>query len=168
MRRKDRIKREVADLCRVYTSPGERVDVLYRDLSVVDGKAASLLTFNAIGLTALAVWLATIEPNLLHLVLDGVFLLFLISCGLLLIPVRVYWSPSSHFDDAEKQVDELVSRRQRRTGFYTFAWWMSLAAIGVLVVVSTLHGYHTFYHSMGWCEAGCQHAEGTWGHALFR
>ncbi len=56
----------------------------YELLNILDAKAAALLTFNALSLTAIAVWLGYVPLNFLHLSLDLVFLALLTSCAFLL------------------------------------------------------------------------------------
>lgn len=140
------------------------VDELYAHLSIIDSKSSALLTFNAIGLAVLAIWLEGIPPNLFHLYLDIVFVLVLVSCGFLLLTVKIYWDSSSANKSGGKSVAALLKKKRNRTDLYKAAWWISAISIFILTVLSVLHGIHTWKHSAGLCEPNCIHMEGAWGH----
>jgi hypothetical protein len=129
---------------------------LYENLSVLDSKASGLLTFNAVGLAAIAVWLSYVPLNFMHLILDTVFVLLIGSCLLCLQVVVVYWAPSSHLSDAESFRRALLALRNQRTGTFRRAWVTSLISIGLLLGVSVVHTVGTLMIATGTCEETCR------------
>jgi hypothetical protein len=159
---------EMEELKKIFpAAPSERLEFLYGNLTILDGKTASLLTFNALGLAVLAVWLTRIPPNKLHAVLDLVFIVFLISCALCLATVNVFWSPTSHFRAEQFQLTELIRKRNQRTRFYRGAWRTLWLAVLVLIGVSLFHGAGTALRALGRCQSSCQElfSESQWGTA---
>jgi amino acid transporter len=156
---------EMAALAAAFPEPTRRLEFLYANLSVLDSKASSLMAFNAIGLTALAVWLESIPSNWLHLALDIVFLLFLFSSATCLVTVWVYWSPPHHFGKPVLQTKALLEKRNRRTRLYRVSWVLSSLAVAVLTVVSLIHAIGTALYASGGCGERCQavFSEGKWG-----
>jgi hypothetical protein len=160
------IDHETRSLCDAFDAPHERVEILYRDLSVIDGKSASLLTFNSIGLAVLAVWLTGVPANGFHLSLDVVFLILLVSSALLLPAVRVFWSRAHQYRENEDHIRLLVRIREFRTRMYMLAWRFSMFSILLLTLLTVLHSGHTLQHVLGRCGTTCQHVEGAFGHVL--
>ena len=122
---------------------------LYAGLSILDAKASSLLTFNAIGLTALAVWLEKIPLNVFHLTLDVAFLLFLISCGLCLKIVWLHWVSTADLDNKEEHPVALLTVRDSRTVLYRWAWFLAVCAVvvtGLAAIHHTLETLFTVYY----------------------
>ena len=155
---------ELKAIQEAFPSTSERLEFLYGSLSIVDGKAASLLSFNGIGLAALAVWLGYIQPNWFHLSLDFVFVLLLISCIICLNTVRVYWSPAEHFQQSALQM-ELLKRRDSRTRQYRMSWWLSGVGVALLTVFSLVHTIETYLLASGRCGEVCHSifADTNWG-----
>lgn len=118
---------------------------LYEGLSILDGKASSLLTFNAIGLTALAIWLEKIPLNLFHLTLDVAFLLFLISCGLCLTIVWLHWASTADLNDNDAHPLQLLAVRDARTVLYRWAWLFAVLAVTVIALATIHHTFETFF-----------------------
>jgi len=147
---------EMKVLKEVYPEQNRRFEFLYGNLSILDSKASSLLTFNAIGLTALAVWLEYIPQNWFHFVLDFTFVLFLLSCALCLITVWVYWSPPEHFQKPDLQMQTLLAKRNQRTSLYRLAWLLSSVAVVVLTFASVFHGFGTLLKASGNCGELCE------------
>jgi hypothetical protein len=116
----------------------ETFTFLYAGLSILDAKASSLLTFNAVGLTALAIWLERIPLNVFHLTLDVAFLLFLISCGLCLKIVWLHWASTADLDDQDERPVALLAVRDARTVLYRWAWLLAVCAV-VVTGLATLH-----------------------------
>ncbi len=131
---------------------------LYNNLSILDSKASSLLTFNALGLAVLAVWLGGVPANVFHVALDFAFLLLLISCIFCLVCVRLYWSSTKNLIQRDVHLDELLERRDRRSKYYRRARMLSLTALIVVLVPTVLHSLVVFLYAFGICsEADCQY-----------
>lgn len=130
-----------------------KIQHLYDLLSILDSKAAALLGFNAIFLTALSVWLGYIKPNLMHLILDLVFLVLLVSCGLLLSVIFLKWSPE---DDTVAGATELARVRKFRTRCYTAAWGLSATSILIVFLVAAVHTVGTGLKASDNCGCACQ------------
>src|SRR3712207_4155744 len=69
----------------------------YELLNILDHKASALLTFNAVALASISIWLGYVSLNFLHLALDLVFLALLFSCTTLLRIIWLRWA-SVHED----------------------------------------------------------------------
>ena len=121
----------------------------YELLTILDNKSSGLLTFNAIFLASISVWLGYVPLNYLHLTLDIVFLALLVSCFYLLTVIRLRWS--SHGESAEV----LNDLRTGRTGRYRLAWVISATSICVVVVVTLVHTFGTALTASGNCGATC-------------
>ncbi|WP_243074351.1 hypothetical protein [Microbacterium sp. SS28] len=128
----------------------DEVHRLYDLLNILDSKASALLTFNAIGLAAIAVWLGYVPLNFLHLSLDVVFLLILVSCGLLLVIIFLRWA------DRGIDVDDLEKTRLRRTVYYHVAWAISLTCVVLVFVVAAVHSVGTALIAFDSCDQVCQ------------
>ena len=115
---------------------------LYESLNILDGKASSLLTFNAIGLAALAIWLESIPLNLFHLALDVAFLLLVISCGICLAIVNLHWVSTRDLEQAEERPSNLLRIRESRTVLFRWAWLLAVLAVCIT-------GLATFHHTVG-------------------
>jgi hypothetical protein len=118
---------------------------LYAGLSILDDKASSLLTFNAIGLTALAVWLEKIPLNAFHLTLDIAFLLFLISCGLCLKIVSLHWASTSDLNNKDSHPVHLLAVRDSRTVLYRWARCLAVLAVFVMGLAAIHHTFETLF-----------------------
>jgi len=118
---------------------------LYDALGILDGKASSLLTFNAVGMTALAVWLEKIPLTGFHLTLDLAFLCFLVSCGLCLKIVWLYWISTDELAKAETQPVGLLKLRDSRTLLYRWAWLLAVCAVAVTTVAAIYHTSQTLF-----------------------
>jgi len=128
----------------------ESVRQQYELLSILDSKASALLTFNAVALTALSVFPGSFEKKLMHLALDIVFLVMLVSCTLLLGIVVLKWTRP---EDGSSQLDSL---RQVRTRRYNLAWKLSISGVFVLILVSLVHTVGTALQSTNTCGEVCQ------------
>lgn len=128
----------------------ENVKNQYELLNILDGKASALLTFNAIFLTALSVWLAYIPLNFFHLSLDVVFLFLLISCAMLLQVIWLEWTI------LKEPAKKLESIRWDRTWYYQKAWYVSQYSIIVVVVVSLVHSSGTLLTALRICTGPCE------------
>ena len=121
----------------------------YELLNILDGKASALLTFNAIFLTSLSVWLGYIPLNFFHLTLDLVFLALLVSCSMLLQVIWLRWSR------LEESAEELESIRWDRTRYYHWAWKISRYSIGIVILVSIVHSSGTLFIAFRVCTGFC-------------
>jgi len=156
---------EAETLKKAYMDSTNRLDFLYSNLSIIDSKASSLLTFNAIGLTVLAVWLQNIPPNWLHFTLDVIFVVFLISSSYCLRTVWLFWSPPSDYLDCDTQTLKLLEKRDFRTKLYHAAWKMSSVAVASLLLISIFHGIGTYLIAAEICGDTCQRifSQDNWG-----
>lgn len=138
------------DLAKGYN---DNFTLLYEALSILDAKASSLLTFNAVGLTALAIWLERIPLNFFHLTLDVAFLCFLLSCGLCLKIVWLHWSSTEDLTNTDQYPVGLLEVRDSRTVLYRWAWLLAVCAVLVtsLATIShTLETLFTVYYDWKW------------------
>lgn len=146
----------VSQTCRAirgtYNEPKDRFDHFYEMLSILDNKSASLMAFNAIGLTALVVWLENIPINFLHLVLDVVFILLLVSCvtGFSVIGLR-WFLPSDARDERR-----MIRERERRSRGYRWSYWLTLVGVCIFLGVSLVHGIGTFLVATDRCGEQCK------------
>ncbi len=142
-------------------------DFLYGNLTIVDSKASSLLTFNALGLAVVSVWLSNVPPNKFHFLMDIAFVALLLSCICSLRCVWLYWSETKHFDP-EKMEDhliELLGRRDNRTLFYRAAWMFSFAAVLIVLFATLIHSYGVAAQTFGFCGEECKsfYENENWG-----
>jgi len=133
----------------------DTVASLYGHLSIIDSKASSLLTFNAIGLTAISIWLEYVPLNFLHLTLDGIFVALLASCILCLAAVFLYWVRDDRLSDP-RFIGILKKKIRIRTRVYVCAWSLSLASVTLLIVVSSLHMYDSYLQVTQLCNEDCE------------
>lgn len=131
-----------------YDSP--EVRRRYDLLGILDSKAAALLTFNAIGLAVLTLWLSYVPPNLLHLSLDFVFILLLASCAALLTIIFLRWA------DRGTDLEKLDRIKGRRTIYYHVAWGLSITSVFSVFVVATIHMLGTALVAFDACNDACQ------------
>lgn len=118
---------------------------LYDALSILDAKASSLLTFNAVGLTALAIWLANIPLNFFHLTLDLAFLGFLGSCALCLKIVWLHWVSTEDLNTDDTYPVTLLEVRDSRTVLYRWAWVLAVSAVAVTGLAAVHHTFETLF-----------------------
>ena len=122
----------------------------YELLTILDGKASALLAFNSIFLASISIWLGYVPPNYLHVTLDMVFLLLLVSCFLLLQVIWLRWSR------LEETSDDLDKIRKTRTTCYQGAWRISAFCIATVFAVTLVHTAGTFLQAIDQCGAPCQ------------
>lgn len=149
-------KEEEKKLREIFCTQEKVFDHLYSCLNILDGKASTLLTFNAIGLTAIAIWLQYVPANLLHLFLDCIFLFLLISCGLSLYVVSLHWSSPEELDQVDKQIRVLLTKRNVRTRCYKMAWCLSILSVLVLFLVAGFHTIGTYLTVSDSCGPTCE------------
>lgn len=122
----------------------------YELLNILDGKASALLTFNAIALASISIWLGYVPLN---------------SC-------TSRWTSSLSFccslaqgccasfgcDGAavQEKIEELDRVRLERTAHYRLAWKLSIGAVVCLIAVSVVHTFGTLLISTGTCTRPCQ------------
>lgn len=134
---------------KIADSSSQRFSFLYENLCILDSKASSLLTFNAVGLAALAIWLESIPRNFFHLTLDLAFLLFLISCGFCLKIVWIYWASTADLRDPNVLSSNLLRLRESRTMTYRWAWLLSTLAVAVTGLATIFHTFETAQKAFG-------------------
>ncbi|MCF1504681.1 hypothetical protein L0F51_13075 [Afifella sp. H1R] len=121
----------------------------YELLTILDGKASCLLSFNAILLAALSIWLGYIPLNFLHLSLDVVFILLLLSSLCLLRVIHLKWS------DGDRTAPELDEARHIRSDYYLVAWRMTAAGTLIVILVSSIHTIGTALTAIDRCDGAC-------------
>ncbi|KAB2884603.1 MAG: hypothetical protein F9K38_03985 [Pseudorhodoplanes sp.] len=135
----------------VFETADDNVRSLYQLLNIIDGKASALLSFNALLLAAISIWLGYVPQNYLHLFLDLAFLALLASCFLLLRIIWLHWS-------RPKETAKLDVLRKVRTARYRFSWVLSMIAVVVVSAVSVVHTVGTGLKAFGHCQSGpCAH-----------
>lgn len=122
----------------------------YDLFSILDNKARALLSFNGIILAVIALWLRYVGLNYLHLILDVVFIAFLVSSYILLNIIRLHWST------LDETVQELEELRQRRTRSYRRAWRLSICSVFAVIAVSVVHTAGTALVATDRCTALCE------------
>jgi hypothetical protein len=129
----------------------------YELLNILDSKASALFSFNAIFLAVIAIWLAYIPFNVLHLVLDIVFIGLLISCSALLSVIWLEWTPLDKIegDDPARIARELEDIRRLRTGRYHVAWRISKYALFAVITVSAVHMAGVLLNVLNSCTGPC-------------
>lgn len=105
---------------------------LYENLSILDAKSASLLTFNAIIVAVFAIFASTQDGFLVRLFSTAGISLSLLSSAILMNVVWVHWSTRDHLSDARTHEHTLLSVRRDRTIEYRKAW--NLAKVSLLAV----------------------------------
>lgn len=129
----------------------------YDLLTILDSKASGLLTFNSIFLATLAIWLGYVPFNVLHILLDLVFIALLCSCWQLLNVIWLKWTPLEEIADRnpEEVAKELQFVRKRRTGIYHSAWYIAKGSIICVVVVTIVHALGVILEASGVCNGVC-------------
>lgn len=147
------------------TKYSEIYKFLYENLSILDSKASSLLTFNALGLAAISFWLNGVSTDLFHVLLDIGFLFFLLSCLLCLWVVHLWWSTTGLLQQRDVHLQCLIKWRDRRTIQYRIAWWMSFLAVILITVATVIHSAGVACFAMELSNINCNTTfpDGSWG-----
>ncbi len=118
----------------------------YELLNIIDGKAAALLSFNALLLAAISIWLGYVPANFLHFLLDLAFLTLLGSCLFLLSILWLHWT---------RPVDAVALERLRlkRTSRYRVSWVLAMVGVVVVCAVSVVHTVGTGLKAFGACKS---------------
>ena len=127
----------------------DAVKLQYELLGIIDSKAAALLSFDAVALASLSIWLGYIPLNYMHFTLDVVFIMLLVSCLCLLMIISLRWATAA---DNETSLNAI---RNTRTKFYSAAWKLSLSGIGAILVESIVHTYGTILIATDTCGSKC-------------
>lgn len=129
----------------------------YELLNILDGKASALLSFNSIFLASISIWLGYVPPNYLHLVLDFVFVLLLLSCYSLLKVIYLKWTDITEVEGrTDLEVTQVLDEiRRKRTIAYQRAWNISSGSIVVVGVISVVHSLGTGLVALDFCGASC-------------
>jgi len=114
----------------------ELFDHLYSCLSVLDSKAAALLTFDSIILAVFALLLDPRASRVEWYVATIGMVLLLVSAFLLLSVIWVHWSTTRHLGDYDEHAKTLLRVRRARTIRYRLAWdFAVLSNLFLLVLV---------------------------------
>lgn len=133
---------ELADLDEHF-SRKETLGLVRDMLTVLNGKSASLLTFNAIALASLSVWAGntsidtTRVLSIFHLCLDLIYLLFLVSSVICLYNASVLWSGRDAL--SEKKILRYLKTRDERTFMHRLSLRISISAVVALIALSVFH-----------------------------
>jgi hypothetical protein len=142
---------EFADDRQAFETREEAVKLQYELLSILDSKASALLTFDAVALASLSIWLGYIPLNYMHLSLDLVFLAMLFSCVVLLTIIWLRWASDA---DDESRLNEI---REVRTARYRLAWRLSLSGMTMIIIVSVVHTAGTALIATNHCSTTCRY-----------
>lgn len=135
----------------MFETTDNNVRSLYELLNIIDGKASALLSFNALLLAAISIWLGYVPQNFLHLCLDIVFLALLASCFFLLRIIWLHWSQPT-------ETSPLDALRKTRTARYRTSWVLSMLAVLAGGAVSVVHTVGTGLNAFGYCRSNpCAH-----------
>lgn len=133
-----------------HNDPAKVIDRIYAILGIMDAKASSLLTANALFLAVATFFFGpaitgvnqTVSSRVLFSYID--LILFAFSSGLCLMIVRINWrfiakikANATGFDLTSEQ-PHLARETFRRTRCYQFAWHMTVAG---LVLIAILAGW---------------------------
>lgn len=102
---------------------------LYSNLSILDSKSSSLLTFNAIIVAVFAIFATTQTGLFVRLFSTAGISLSLLSSAILMNVVWVHWSTRDHLLDARTHEITLLAVRRDRTIEYRKAWNWSKASL---------------------------------------
>lgn len=148
---------ELADLDKHFSR--KEILGLVRDmLTVLNGKSASLLTFNAIALASLSVWAGntsidtTKVLSIFHLCLDLVYLLFLVSSVICLYNASVLWSGRDAL--SEEKILRYLKTRDERTFMHRLSLRISISAVVALIALSAFHISVVMAYVSGRCVDG--------------
>jgi hypothetical protein len=123
-------------------SPQEQLehDHLYGCLSILDGKAAALLQFDAILIATSTIVLSLVK----HAATAGfiavaiALVLATVSSATTLIVITLFWTEASALDTPKDYVTHLLTVRDHRTVCYRLAWLAALMSLIVLVIGAIL------------------------------
>lgn len=99
---------------------------LYENLNIIDVKSSSLLTYNSLIITGLAIVITMRDKtDALTFLYILAILFFIISSAMLLNVVYLHWSSTEDLLDPDQHLDELLQLREKRTITYRKAWHFS-------------------------------------------
>lgn len=107
-------------------------DHLYTCLTILDGKSASLLSFNSIIIAVFAIFMLGEFTTLEFVIINLGIVLVLISSILLLFVVWIHWSTTKDLSDLDQHAITLLKVRRTRTIRYRISWYFSMGAISLL------------------------------------
>ncbi|MFG1479949.1 hypothetical protein V5F53_15010 [Xanthobacter sp. V4C-4] len=127
------------------------IDKYYSYLDIIDGKAGVVLTFNGIMLAVIGIWLEYIPFNIMHMLLDIIFIMYLISSYMILKVSELYFAKSR----VDVGLEATVLLRRDACNRSVF---VSRCATFLIISVSVLHGIGTFMLVTPMCDAipGCR------------
>jgi hypothetical protein len=107
---------------------------LYGCLSILDGKSASLLSFNSIIIAVFVILMTGVLSAIESIILSSGILLVLVSSILLLNIVWIHWSTTEDLSDLGQHAIKLLKVRRDRSIRYRIAWYFSVSAIIILTL----------------------------------
>lgn len=100
----------------------------YECLTILDGKSASLLSFNSIIIAVFAIFMAGAFTILEFVILNLGITLALIPSILLLFVVWIHWSTTADLSNLDQHAITLLKVRRTRTIKYRISWHFSASA----------------------------------------
>ena len=152
MAHRDQYDEEYLAALQTVLSSEKRVlfDYLYQCLSIIDGKSASLLQFNSIGIAASTVVLVvlaqqSVKPqpwfSFAAFLTVALTFLMLFSSVMALRADWIYWARTPEIVGG-RYIKELLDRRTRRTAWYRISWIIAVICLPIffldLVIVVAL------------------------------
>ena len=123
-------------------------DFLYQNLSILDSKASTLLSFNSVVLAVVAIIMTGTQNTGLNCFYFLSMLCLLVSCILCLCIVWIHWSTTDDMANIDQHASTLLKVRFKRTREYRIAWWLSLLSVLMLAVATLLRIlFRCFYGS---------------------
>jgi hypothetical protein len=109
---------------------------LYRELTILDGKAQSSILFTSILVLAYTplrahLGVSHLSENHFNWILDIGALCSLVAVLLLMCVQKLYWPPLQAFTEGSLS-EELLNIRNRRTIFYRVAWLLTMMSFATL------------------------------------
>lgn len=114
----------------------EMFKFLYDNLNIIDSKASTLLSFNALVLVGVSIWLSGVYVLTLFLLVNALPVVLLILSSLCCLHITyLHWSSTSDFNDMDAHIDELIKVRDKRSVYYRIAWLFSFLSLIILIVI---------------------------------
>lgn len=129
----------------------EVANYLRECLTICNAKATTLLTFNAIALAILAIWLNNtkfyprgekVVLSVFHFSLDILSILFLISCLGCLYNTKILW-PNGAYTNKNSLINYIVEL-DKRTFVHRFSLTLTVSGVIFMLITSSLHSYESY------------------------
>ncbi len=115
-------------------------DHLYGNLTILDGKSASLLQYNSI-LIAVSSFNLTFDVDKVkgtHAILFASFVVVMLSAFILLSVVWVHWSTVIELRNEKWHLRRLIKLRDTRTVRFRMAWYLSFLGMTLILLYSSM------------------------------